>query len=146
MLVFGFWDHKIVFFFFFATHKGNNFYFHETIFWKKKCMWYIYEWRKDGRWTFVELEENGSVQIERNRNPKTSEKKMNEISRKLHAQILFWELNNKNALRWAFYCINDNKEIHLICFQIMHCILCHNSNEFKSKNSSYKSVNHKQHN
>jgi hypothetical protein len=70
---------------------------------------------------------------------------MNEISRKLHAQI-FWEPNNKNALCWAFYCINDNKEIDLIRFQIMHCILFHNSNEFKSKNSSYKSVDHSQHN
>jgi hypothetical protein len=93
----------------------------------------------------LELEENGNVQIEGNRNPKTSEKKMNEISRKLHAQI-FWEPNNKNALRWAFYCVNDNKEIDLIRFQMMNCIFSHNSIEFKSKNSSYENVDQSQHN
>jgi hypothetical protein len=91
-------------------------------------------------------EENGSVQIKRNKNPKTNEKKMKDNSRKLHAQILFWEANNENALCWAFYCINDNKKIDLIGFQIIRFILCHNSSENKSKNSSYESVNHKQHN
>jgi hypothetical protein len=91
----------------------------------------------------LELEENGSIQIERNRNPRTNEKKMNENY--MH-KTLFWEPKNKNVLCWAFYCINDNKEIDLIGFQIMCCILCHNNSEFKSKNSSYESVNHRQHN
>jgi hypothetical protein len=94
----------------------------------------------------LEFDAIGNVQIEWNRNPKTNEKNMNENSRKLHAQILFWEPNNKNVLCWAFYCINDNKEIDLIGFQIMHCITCHNSSEIKFRNSSYESVNHKQHN
>jgi hypothetical protein len=48
---------------------------------------------------------------------------MKENEKKLHAQILFWEPNNKNALCWAFYYINDNKEIYLIGFQIMCYIL-----------------------
>jgi hypothetical protein len=94
----------------------------------------------------LRLEENGSVQINGNRNPKTNEKKMKENSRKLHSQILFWEPNNINALCWEFHCMNDNEEIDLIGFQIMHCILYHNSSELKSKNSSYESVNHRQHN
>ncbi len=28
----------------------------------------------------------------------------------LHTQRLFWKSNIKNALCWAFYCVNDNKE------------------------------------
>jgi hypothetical protein len=35
---------------------------------------------------------------------------MNENNfKKLHAQRAFWRGNNKNALGWAFYCVNDNK-------------------------------------
>jgi hypothetical protein len=91
-------------------------------------------------------EENGSVQIEGNRNPKTNEKKMKDNSRKLLAQIFFWKTNNKKCIVLGIYCINDNKEIDLIGFQIMRSIICCNSSEFKSKNSSYESVNHRQHN
>jgi hypothetical protein len=47
---------------------------------------------------------------------------MKENERKLHEQILFWEPNNRNALFWAFYCINDNKEIDLIGSQIMRVL------------------------
>ncbi len=47
--------------------------------------------------------------------------------KKLHAQRLFWKSNSRNALCWAFYCVNDNKEVDLITPQIMRCILCHNS-------------------
>jgi len=53
---------------------------------------------------------------------------MNENSlKKLHAQKLFWRGNNINALCWAFYCVNDNKEVIVIAFQTMCCILCHNN-------------------
>jgi hypothetical protein len=47
--------------------------------------------------------------------------------KKLHAQKTFWKPNSKNALRWAFYCVNDNKEVDLTTHQIMCCILFHNS-------------------
>jgi hypothetical protein len=47
---------------------------------------------------------------------------MKENSRKLHAQILFWKPNSRNALCWAFYYVNDNKEIDFIALQIMHRI------------------------
>jgi hypothetical protein len=30
-------------------------------------------------------------------------------------------------LCWAFYCVNDNKEVDLIVLQVMHCIICYNS-------------------
>jgi hypothetical protein len=44
--------------------------------------------------------------------------------KKLHAQKIFWRGNNKNALCWAFYCVNDNKKINVANFQTMHYILC----------------------
>jgi len=30
------------------------------------------------------------------------------------------------VLCWAFYCVNDNKEVDLITLQIVHYIICHN--------------------
>jgi hypothetical protein len=53
---------------------------------------------------------------------------MNENNlKKLHVQKTFWRGNNINALCWKFYCVNDNKEVNVIAFQTMHCILCHNN-------------------
>jgi hypothetical protein len=46
---------------------------------------------------------------------------------KLHAWRSFWNANNINALCWAFYCVNDNKEINVIAPQTMHCIIYHNN-------------------
>jgi hypothetical protein len=40
---------------------------------------------------------------------------------------LFQKPNNKNALCWAFYYVNDNKEIDFIVVQVMRCFLCYNS-------------------
>jgi hypothetical protein len=45
---------------------------------------------------------------------------MNENNlKKLHAQRTFWRGNNRNALCWAFYCVNDNKEINVTTPQTM---------------------------
>jgi hypothetical protein len=53
---------------------------------------------------------------------------MNENNFKnLHAQKVFWKRRSKNALCWAFYCVNDNKKINVSTPQIMHCIICHNN-------------------
>jgi hypothetical protein len=71
----------------------------------------------------VELEEMGNFQIKGSRNLEMNENNL----KKLHAQRVFWRGNNKNALCWAFYCFNDNKEVNLTTLQIMHCILCHNN-------------------
>jgi hypothetical protein len=38
-----------------------------------------------------------------------------------------WRRNSKNALCWAFCCVNDNKKINVTTFQTMHCIICHNN-------------------
>jgi hypothetical protein len=45
----------------------------------------------------------------------------------LHAQRLFWNPSNINVLCWAFYCVNDNKEVDLRSLQIMHCIYRRNN-------------------
>jgi hypothetical protein len=52
---------------------------------------------------------------------------MNFKKKKLHVQNLFWKPNSKNVLCWAFYCVNDNKEVDLIAFQTKCCIFCHNN-------------------
>ncbi len=75
----------------------------------------------------IELEENGNVQIKGSKNLETNEDKMKENLKKLHAQRLFWKPNNRNVLCWAFYCVDDNKEVDLTTLQIMHCIFCHNN-------------------
>jgi hypothetical protein len=49
------------------------------------------------------------------------------IFKKLHAQGVFCRGNNINALFWAFYCMNDNKEVYVIVLQTMHCIFCNNN-------------------
>jgi hypothetical protein len=67
-----------------------------------------------------------------------NEKKMKDNLKKLHVQRSFWKANNINVLCWAFYCVNDNKEVNVTTLQTMHCIFYHNNPniEFKSKNSS----------
>ncbi len=69
------------------------------------------------------IEEMGNFQIEGNRNLKRNEN----IWKTLHAQKVFWKRNSKNALCWAFYCVNDNKEVNVTTLQIMHSIFCHNN-------------------
>jgi hypothetical protein len=65
----------------------------------------------------------GSLQTKGNRHPKMNEKNC----KKLHAQRTFWRGNNINALCWAFYCGNDDKEMNVTTPQTIHCILCHNN-------------------
>jgi hypothetical protein len=71
----------------------------------------------------VEFEEMVSLQIEGSRNSKMNEKNF----KKLHAQKTFWRGNSRITLCWAFYCVNDNKEVNAIVFQTMWFILCHNN-------------------
>jgi hypothetical protein len=46
---------------------------------------------------------------------------------KLHVQRNFWRRHNKNSLCWAFYCVNDGKEVEATPHQVMRYILCHDS-------------------
>ncbi len=50
---------------------------------------------------------------------------MKDNLKRLYAQILFWKLNSRNVLWWAFYYVNDNKEVDLTTLQIMHYNICH---------------------
>ncbi len=75
----------------------------------------------------VNLQENESLQIEKNRNLGINEKKMKKNFKQFHAQRSFWKRNSRNALCWAFYCVNANKEVNVTTFQTVHCILCHNN-------------------
>jgi hypothetical protein len=64
------------------------------------------------------LEKLGNFQTKGSKNPTTNEM----FLKKLHAQRVFWRRNSKNALCWAFYCVNDNKEVNVTILQTMHCI------------------------
>jgi hypothetical protein len=75
----------------------------------------------------IEVEKNGNVQIEGSMNPKTTEKKMKENLKMLHAQRLFWKPNSINVLCWAFYCVDDNKSVDLTTLEIMHFIFYRNN-------------------
>jgi hypothetical protein len=63
----------------------------------------------------------------KSRIPRMNEEKMKENFKKLNAQKSFQRRNNKNLLCWAFYYVNDNKEVNVTTLQTMHCILCHNN-------------------
>jgi hypothetical protein len=45
----------------------------------------------------------------------------------LHAQIIFWKPHNICALCWAFYCVNDNKEVNGKAHGVIYCMFCYNS-------------------
>jgi hypothetical protein len=64
-----------------------------------------------------------NLQIEGSRNLEMNENNL----RKLYAQRTLWRGNNRNTLCWAFYCVNDNKEVNAIAPQTMQCIFCHNN-------------------
>jgi hypothetical protein len=42
----------------------------------------------------------------------------------LHAQRLFWKLEGRDAICWAFYSINDNKLVDGKILQVMKYHLC----------------------
>ncbi len=46
---------------------------------------------------------------------------------KLHAQRKIWKGHNKKKLGWAFYCVNDGKEVEITSHQLMKSILCYHN-------------------
>jgi hypothetical protein len=46
---------------------------------------------------------------------------------------LFWKPNSINELCWAFYYVNDNKEVDLTTLQVMRCIFFHNNSILNPK-------------
>jgi len=56
---------------------------------------------------------------------------------KLNTQRKRSKGRNKNSLCWAFYYVNDGKEVEVASHQVMKCILCHDSElkkELKKEN------------
>jgi hypothetical protein len=43
----------------------------------------------------------------------------------LHFQRKIWKWHNRNVLHWAFYCVNDGKDVEWGSLQIMRCIHCY---------------------
>jgi len=74
----------------------------------------------------VERGKNENVQTENNIIEKNGEQIMKKILQKLHVQRKFWK-HNKNSLCWAFYYVNDGKEVEVASPQVMRCILCYDS-------------------
>jgi hypothetical protein len=56
-----------------------------------------------------------------------NEMKMKDNFFKLHAQRSFCKETIINVLCWAFYFVNDNKEVDITTFQTMDCIFCNNN-------------------
>ncbi len=55
------------------------------------------------------------------------EGEIKDFLKKLHCQRRKWRHDNKNALCWSFYYVNDNKPMDVKCSQLMRCILCYAS-------------------
>jgi hypothetical protein len=41
----------------------------------------------------------------------------------LHAWRKIWRGHKRNAICWAVYCVNDDKEVHFENSQVMRCLL-----------------------
>jgi hypothetical protein len=71
----------------------------------------------------VKFKETVNLQTKGSRNLEMNEKNF----KKLYAQRKFWRGNNRNKSCWAFYYVNDNKEVNATTPQTMWCIICHNN-------------------
>ncbi len=67
----------------------------------------------------INSQENESLQIKKSGNLKTNEDKTKNNFKTFHVQRWSWKRNNRNALCWAFYCVNDNKEVTITTPQTM---------------------------
>jgi hypothetical protein len=75
----------------------------------------------------VERGESDNVQTENNKVEEKWERIMKKILQKLHVQRNFLRGHNINSLCWAFYCVNDGKEVEFASHQVMRCILCYSA-------------------
>ncbi len=72
-------------------------------------------------------EENPNLQAKINKNPKGQNEqdiKYNNI-KNLHVQRKYWKPNGRTLLCWAFYCVNDNRNVDLENTQIMCFVFFH---------------------
>jgi hypothetical protein len=73
------------------------------------------------------FENHDNLQIEISVNLERKNEIMKNDLKNLHAQRNNWKNHNRNAISWAFYCINNNKELIVKVPQTMRCIFCYNS-------------------
>jgi len=52
---------------------------------------------------------------------------MKDNFKKMHVQRNKWKSQNRNATCWAFYYVNNNKEINVKFPQTNKCIFCYTS-------------------
>jgi hypothetical protein len=74
----------------------------------------------------VKRVENETMQIENNIVEENGEQIMKKNLQR-YVQRKIWRGHNKNSLCWAFYCVNDGKEVEAISYQVMRCILCYDN-------------------
>jgi hypothetical protein len=75
----------------------------------------------------VKRGESENVQTKNNKVEENGKQTMKKKLQKLLVQRNFWRRHNKNSLCWAFYCVNDWKEVEIASHQVMRCILCYDN-------------------
>jgi hypothetical protein len=75
----------------------------------------------------VERRESENVQTKNNKVEKNGKQIMKQNLQKLHVQRKFWKGHNRNYLCWAFYYVNDGKEVEVTSHQVMKYILCYDN-------------------
>ncbi len=58
---------------------------------------------------------------------KNGEQIMKKNLQKLHVQRKIWRGHNIIFLCWAFYYVNDGKEVEVWSRQVMRCIMCYDN-------------------
>jgi hypothetical protein len=71
----------------------------------------------------VERLESENMQTKNNRVEKNGEQIMKKKLQRLHVQRKIWRGHNRNYLCWAFYCVNDGKEVEATSHHEMHFML-----------------------
>jgi hypothetical protein len=75
----------------------------------------------------VERGASEDMQTKKNKVEENGKQIMKKKLQKLHVQRKFWRGHNRNSLCWAFYCVNDGKEVEVAAHQVMRCILCYDN-------------------
>ncbi len=82
-------------------------------------------------WNMKDEIMNGNLQTKQNTTKEiTNHNENNEMERNLqtlHTQMKKWRRHSRNVICWAFYYVNDDKEVDLLNLQVMRCVLCYNN-------------------
>jgi hypothetical protein len=83
------------------------------------------------KWNMEDELLNGSFQIKPNTTQEIIEfNERNEMERNLqtlHVQRKIWKGYNRNAICWAFYFVNENKDVDPKNLPVKSCLFCYNS-------------------